>query len=140
MTADVFTVENFEIWGELVETWATGDVHPTGGTAYPRPTSIAELKTTLAKAGAGPSIPARYKNLVFAQSTDDTLVITLPEKSVLDSVESNMAANPRAVWALPAFFADEFDAKPVDPNLPLTKKLTLLAMRIGDYTLANCAD
>jgi hypothetical protein len=141
VSTSTFMVQNYEVWGKLVMTWATGVDHvkDPNNSYLPRPTTIADFAAMLAKAGVGATLPARFVNLSYAQSTQDTLVVRLPEAAVLTSVETQLAASPDAIWALPAFYQQEFGAQQMDPTLPLQHKLDLLAMRIGDYTIGVCA-
>jgi hypothetical protein len=135
-------VQNYEVWGKLVMTWATGNDYvndPNNPGAYNTPPAdIAGFAAMLSKVGVGATLPARYKYVDYAQSTDDTLVIRLPEKSVITGVVTQLA-NQGTIWALPAFYETEFGAQQMDPATPTQHKLDLLAMRVGDYTIGVCA-
>ncbi len=134
---EMLTVGNYDVFGKLIETWAIGEDRVNDGKSYlPRPTNMDELKEMLIRAGAAATIPNRYTTFSFAQSTDSNLVIRLPEKNILLSVENDI--NAGGTWQLPAFYLEDFGARNIDSNASVDDKLQLLAMRIGDYTVGNC--
>jgi len=137
---DRFMVADLGIWGNLVKTWATGVDHvggPNGKDYLKRPTTIAELKEQLAKAGAGAIVPDRYQDLVIVQSTDTKLALALPEAKPLIAAEEDIK-NLGAGYAPADFYMDKFQAQPRDPGEPVETKLLIHAMSIGDYTIRNC--
>jgi hypothetical protein len=137
LDADRFTVENFEIWGRLVATWATGIDHVNDGNQHPRPTTIAELRAQLQQLKTAFNLPARYTNLIIDQSDGRQLVIWLPEKQLLLEGEQEVT-QPGAPYRLPQFYKDKFRAVDLDPQTPPDQKLSILMMRVGDYSMNNC--
>jgi hypothetical protein len=88
------------------------------------------------------TVPDRYKDLQFVQSSDDTLVIRLPERSLLqESVTRAQELDRRnagsealsSVYGIPSFYADLYGG--TGRAATLTE---LLRCRIGDYTIASC--
>jgi hypothetical protein len=135
---DLFMVQNYEIWGTLVQSWATGNNYFNDGKSYaPNFTKIADFTATLDSVGAGAVVPARYQTVQFVQSSETNLVIRLPEKRLLLEAIQDLA-QPGTIWTLPSFYITEFGAHNVDPSLPPDQKEQLFAMRVGDYTVGNC--
>lgn len=103
------------------------------------PANLDEFKAELAGIV---TVPERYKYLEFVQSKDDTLVIRLPEKSLLEQSVSKaqeldrMNASRSALnsfYGLPAFYQDLYSGTGAAGTIE-----ELLQCRIGDYTIASC--
>jgi hypothetical protein len=138
---DRFMVGDLGIWGKIVKSWATRTDYVGDGTSkdylqYPR--DIDELKRQLGKAGVGVILPDRYKKVTVVQSTEDTLVIAIPEERPLLEAESKLKEPNAAGYAAPDFYKDKFKAKDRDAAEPVDQKLLVHAMSIGEYTIRNC--
>jgi hypothetical protein len=126
MATGIFTVGNFEAWGNLVKRWAKGD--------QPRPTTIQQLKDQCDGAGVGATISG-YETLDIVQSQSEThLLLRLPPKKQLEASETRLATGS---YSIPPFYKRIFD-HPADPAIPTAQNMTVHAERIGDYTMAAC--
>jgi len=134
---DRINVSDFELWGKLVKTWATGrDYVKNGKTYLPKPTSIADLKKQCKAAGLTITIPARYKGKIkYAQSNEHTVLIRLPPAVLVADSEELLGAEG-TVYSLPPFYKRIFQN--VDPLVPNNQKLKVHAERIGDYSMSAC--
>jgi hypothetical protein len=133
MPVERMTVGSYEQWGKLVKTWATGKDYVKNGHKYPKPSSIADLKQQCAWAGVDASIPAHYNKIEYAQGDVDTVLIRLPNPTLLADSEA-ILETPGSEYALPRFYRTVFqNATAVVPD-----KLKLHAERIGDYSMSNC--
>ena len=133
MPIERITVGSYEQWGKLVKTWATGKDYVKNGQKYPKPSSIAELKQQCAWAGVVAVIPAHYAAIKFAEGDVDTVVIRLPNATMIAESEAMLEA-PGSEYSLPPFYRAVFqNATPVVPD-----KLRLHAQRIGDYSMNAC--
>ncbi len=132
--SDQPTVENFEQWGRLIKTWATGVDHIRNGNSYPRPTTIEELRAQAANAGAILTMPDTYTDLTLVQGDRQHLVLRLPAKDILEAAEVELGT-PGARYLLPSFYSTEAfnDARP-----DIEDPMRFHDMRIGDYTISNC--
>ena len=92
MQIERLQVTNHERWGNLVKTWATGVNYLGDENSYPVPTSMEEFKEQLAKAQVFATVPERFKNIKFVSSEQDTIVVKLPPKAMID--DSEVAAQP----------------------------------------------
>ena len=118
-------ITNYQALGEKVKAWAKGQ--------DALPSDMAELKEQLAAAQVGATIPERIKNVKFVRCEDDTLVIKLPPKSLIEDSESRFT-QPGGDYPLPPVYEQVFQAKPA-----IKDKMAFHAERIGDYTIALCA-
>ena len=134
MAIDRVTITNFERWGNLVKTWATGRNYLADGNSYPVPETVDQLLTQLALAQVGATVPTRFKSVHFLSADQETLVIRLPPKEMIEDSEAQFEAG--AVYALPPFYKRVFNN--TDPNIPDAEKLKFHAERIGDYTIRTC--
>jgi hypothetical protein len=135
MPIERITVGSYEQWGKLVKTWATGKDYVKNGHDYlKRPTSIDELKQQCALAGVDAVIPDHYKDLYYAEADVDTVLIRLPNPTLIAESEA-MLETPGSEYPIPRFYRAIFqNAGAVVPD-----KLKLHAERIGDYSMSNCA-
>lgn len=110
--------------GRLVAQWAADPAT--------RPATVQELKQQLDGIAI---IPDRIKKVEFAQSTTDTLVLTLPVREMIEeSIERMSDPMGDSRYPLPQFYADHYR-----PGFgPVMTSLDILLARVGDYTIAQC--
>jgi hypothetical protein len=125
MTAQRVEIVNYEAFGEKVKAWAKG--------ADPLPGTVAEFASQLAAANVGATIPQSLKRVQFVQGDEETLVVRLPARAMVEDSEQRLAA-PGASYPLPPVYESVFGAKPRIDNM-----LSFHAARIADYTIAQCA-
>jgi hypothetical protein len=135
MPIERITVGSYEQWGKLVKTWATGKDYVKNGHDYlKRPTTIDELKKQCALAGVDAVIPDHYKDVYYAEAGVDTVLIRLPNPTLIAESEA-VLETPGSEYPIPRFYRAIFqNAAAVVPD-----KLKLHAERIGDYSMSNCA-
>lgn len=142
-----FEVANFENWGKLVKTWATGvnkleDGRPISD--YARPDTVEKLKAQCVMADVGATVPPYVTDVKFVQAgiaalqtvdapTIATLLFRLPPKQLIEESEAELLAG--ADYAIPAFYNRIFD-RPGGPTVADKKKLH--NERIGEYTMNVC--
>jgi hypothetical protein len=136
MQIERLQVTNHERWGNLVKTWATGVNYLGDENTYPVPTSMEEFKEQLAKAQVFATVPERFKNIKFVSSEQDTIVVKLPPKAMIEDSES-LLNQPGSTYPLPPFYKRLFNG--LDPVIPEEEKFRVHAERIGDYTISICA-
>ncbi len=127
-------VENFEILGNLVKSWSTGDASYTGGTLYPEPTTPQELAELLRLLGAVPTIPKHVTKLTLVRYGVNEMVLRIPPAALIKAKEKRLKTTP---YAVPEFYKDN-PIKGTEPGATAEEKLALQAKRIGDYTIAHC--
>src|SRR4051812_46828551 len=138
MAMERISVSDYEIWGKLIKTWATGIDRINNGKNYlPPPATIADLKQQCAWAGMVITIPARYEaNPVrFAQADENTVLIRLPP-AVLIKDSEDVLKQPGGNYPIPGFYKTIFQN--VNPIIADADKLKVHAERIGDYSMAAC--
>lgn len=136
MQIERLQVTNHERWGNLVKTWATGVNYLGDDHSYPVPQTMDEFKEQLAKAQVFATVPERFKNIKFVSSDQDTIVVKLPPKAMIEDSES-LLNQPGATYPLPPFYKRLFNG--LDPVIPEEERLRVHAERIGDYTISLCA-
>ena len=124
MSAQRVEIVNYEAFGEKVKAWAKG--------TDPIPTTVEEFKLQLAEANVGAKIPGQLKRVQFVQGDEETLIVRLPAKAMVEDSEKRLAS-PGASYPLPPLYETVFAAKPKIDNL-----LAFHAARIADYTIAQC--
>ncbi|MDX2203171.1 MAG: hypothetical protein NW223_10500 [Hyphomicrobiaceae bacterium] len=135
---DAMTVGNFERWGRLVKTWATGvsyfldDSPAVTIDQLPVPRSLDELKRQADLVRANVSIPDHMVGLAVVQYSVDTVVIRLPPAERIKAKEVELSAQT-GTYPFPDFYAQN-----IGQNLSVERKLALHAARIGDYTISMC--
>jgi hypothetical protein len=133
------TVQNYENWGNLVKTWATGTnrfPNDFQGGVPAIPLSLDELRDQCAWAQVGIDIPPRVKGVQFIQSNEETLLIRLPPKAMLEDGEASIRQNPNT-YPLPQFYKAKYGG--ADPTISnVDDALKFHASRIGEYTIAQC--
>lgn len=126
---------NYENWGKLVKSWATGEDYVQNGHRYPVPTTLDEMKRQLAAANTGLTLPARIQKLQVVVGRSDTLLLRLPPPDLVKASEKRLAADD---YALPAFYNDHYDGAAPTPLPDRDARMKFHAQRIGDYSIANC--
>ena len=130
----------WEIWGKLIKTWATGDnrVNPADpANPFPIPKTVDELKAQMTLAGmTNFVIPPRIKAVHFVPYNNEVLVLKLAPKQMIVDGEA-------AVQALPNYPLADFYGRVYGHPLPLippgAPRQQLHDERVGDYTIHACA-
>jgi hypothetical protein len=151
MPIERFGITNFEKWGNLVKTWATGvnklgDGNPVSD--YPIPTDLLQFTAQCVKAGVGATIPPYVTHVKFVQAgiqgqqvvdapTIATLLFRLPPKELVEDSEAMLIGG--ASYTIPGFYNRIF-GQPAGPTIPtdVAGIMKLHAERIGDYTMSVC--
>ncbi len=136
MRIERLQITNHERWGKLVKTWSTGKNYLDDDNEYPVPTTMEEFKEQLAKAQVFATVPERFKHIQFVTSDQETLLLKLPPKVMIEDSEA-MLNEPGSTYPIPPFYKRLFNG--VDPVIPETDKFKVHAERIGDYTISFCA-
>jgi hypothetical protein len=136
MRIERLQITNHERWGKLVKTWSTGKNYLDDDNEYPVPTTMEEFKEQLAKAQVFATVPERFKHIQFVTSDEETLLLKLPPKIMIEDSEA-MLSEPGSTYPIPPFYKRLFNG--VDPVIPETDKFKVHAERIGDYTISFCA-
>jgi hypothetical protein len=124
------TVENWRLWGELVELWIF-DLHP-------KPTDTTKLINQMTAHGIkgadvyGPK-PRAVKIEVYAE--DGPLVIDVPSQAMVKEGRKSVHANQP--YPLPVFYDLAYSGS--RKVLSAEEDTLFLACRIGEYTINNCA-
>lgn len=134
MAIEPVRIKDFEKWGKLVKTWATGRNYFDDGNHYPVPLSLNEFNAQLKTAGVEARIPERIKAVQFVQANLETLLIRLPPGDAIRDSEEQFEYGTS--YFLPAFYSRVFGNH--QPYIPDADKLKFHAERIGDYTISNC--
>ena len=129
------TPVNYENWGKLMKTWATGEDYLKDGNAYPVPATLDEVRQQLAAAQTGLVLPARIKHLQVVVGRSDTLLLRLPPPDLVKASEQRLATQD---YALPAFYNEHYDGQAPTPLTDKAARMRFHAQRIGDYSIANC--
>jgi hypothetical protein len=130
----VMKVTDYAQWGKLVKSWATGTNY-LDRPVPPIPTSIADLKKACEQIGVGIEIPEAVTGLVVVQQSENTKVLVLPPKALVEAVAEELA-QPDADYPIPLFY-DVYYGRTLD--VPANKMADFHACRIGDYTINQCA-
>ena len=136
MPIERITIGSYEQWGKLVKTWATGKDYVKNGRDYLKPPkSIDEFKQQCAWAGVDAVVPDHYKDVQYATAGVDTVLIRLPNATLIADSEA-LLNTPGDTYMLPPFYKRIFQN--VDPSIPENEKLKVHAERIGDYSMNAC--
>jgi hypothetical protein len=128
-------ITNHERWGKLVKTWSTGKNYLEDDNEYPVPTTMEEFREQLAKAQVFATVPERFKHIQFVTSDQETLLLKLPPKIMIEDSEARLGESG-ATYPIPPFYKRLFNG--VDPVIPEADKFKVHAERIGDYTISFC--
>ncbi len=126
---------NYENWGKLVKTWATGEDYIQNGHKYPVPKTLSEVKQQLAAANTGLTLPARVRKLKVVVGRSDTLLLRLPPPDLVRASETRLAQQD---YPLPPFYIDHFNGAVPMPLPDKEARMKFHAKRIGDYSIAHC--
>ena len=123
------TVENWRLWGQLVELWICD--------LQPKPTDSAKLVNQMTAhgiRGAGVYGPPDRKVEFKSYGEDDPLIIELPTEQMLK--EGRKTVHAGEPYALPVFY----DGAYTGPRKVLTadEDTLLSACRVGEYTINMC--
>lgn len=125
MQIERMKLANYEAFGELVKEWSRG--------THPIPANLDELKEQLAARQVGASIPEWVKKCIVVESDDETWVMRLPHKRLIEDSETLMRKGA-ADYPVPPIYERLFQTKPI-----VEDKLDFHAERIGDYIISSCA-
>ena len=136
MRIERMQITNHERWGKLVKTWSTGKNYLDDDNEYPVPETVEQFKEQLAKAQVFATVPERFKHIQFVTSDNETLLLKLPPKVMIEDSEA-MLSEQGSTYPIPPFYKRLFNG--IDPVIPEDEKFKVHAERIGDYTISNCA-
>jgi len=136
MRIERLQITNHERWGKLVKTWSTGKNYLDDDNEYPVPETVEQFKEQLAKAQVFATVPERFKHIQFVTSDQETLLLKLPPKVMIEDSEA-MLSEQGSTYPIPPFYKRLFNG--LDPVIPEHEKFKVHAERIGDYTISNCA-
>ena len=128
-------ITNHERWGKLVKTWSTGKNYLEDDNEYPVPETVEEFKEQLAKAQVFATVPERFKNIQFVTSDQETLLLKLPPKVMIEDSEAILRESG-TTYPIPPFYKRLFNG--ADPVVTEADKFKVHAERIGDYTMSLC--
>ena len=128
MKFEMFDVDRYDRWGDLVKKW-TND-------ATSRPGGIKEFQQQVKDAGIVANYPYSYSDveLIPTSSADPILRIRLPPPNLLKQAEDDLENN---IYPLPKFYVDHM----YDPTLKVDDQPTRLlfhSKRVGEYTIKFC--
>ena len=135
MRIERLQITNHERWGKLVKTWSTGKNYLEDDNEYPVPETMEEFKEQLAKAQVFATVPDRFKHIQFVTSDQETLLLKLPPKIMIEDSEARLS-EPGSTYPIPPFYKRLFNG--TDPIIPEADKFKVHAERIGDYTISFC--
>lgn len=123
------TVQNWRLWGELVEHW----IHER----HPKPEDTDKLINQMKAHGiSGASVygptPRPVEFVFYGEKSP--LVIELPSKEMLE--EAKKTAEPGKPYPLPAFYNDAFEGERKAFCADIIKHFS--ACRVGEYTINQC--
>lgn len=129
MKFDLFDIQNYNAFGELIKIWAQDkNTRPPDG-------ALAVLATALNNAQVGASFAGRNYTkfrIIDQPTTPDELVLIIPPTGVLVSAEQDVTNNG---YQLPDFYKDTFNT-PL--NVPEAERKPFHSRRIGEYTMKFC--
>jgi hypothetical protein len=126
-------ISDFEKWGNLLKTWATGENKLRDGKSYDLPKTPHALKEQLTRAGIDGQVPDSVQFIQFITPDSKTLVIVLPTREAILEAEAKLGLGQP--YPLPAFYKEAFGGANVSPSLNWEK---FHAQRIGEYTINVC--
>ena len=129
MKFEMFDVENYDRWGDLVKKWARD---PSS-----RPTTVAEFKEQLQKADVMAKYPRPFTELVFIESyyDDGKLLIKLPPAELLDEAENEVQGT--SPYPMPPFYEGDMKDSSLKTDTP-GNRLRFHSKRVGEYTIKFC--
>ncbi|MBR0847435.1 hypothetical protein JQ543_06760 [Bradyrhizobium diazoefficiens] len=129
MKFQMFDVEYYDRWGELVKKWARDPKS--------RPTTVAEFQDQLLKADVMAKYPEKFTELVFIESyyDDGKLLIKLPPAALID--EAEQAIRDSSPYPMPPFYAADMKDSNLKNDTP-ADRLLFHSKRVGEYTIKFC--
>jgi hypothetical protein len=131
---------DFERWGRLIKTWATGksyfeDIEPKLTIdQLPVPRTREEFEHQCRLAQTGLHVPSSMRGFTIIQHTWDQLFVSLPPKERIEEFERRMRGEgPSEYRFFPSFYG-----KFLGSVLEADEKLNVQACRIGDYSISFC--
>ncbi len=145
---------NWERWGKLVTTWATGKNQFDDNNDYSIPATGEKLATLgalskddfnkmLEKAGVIMEIPDHVTRFVFVQDDEETVIVRVPPKKMVENAKQNITdrfnsnQHPIPYPFLPVFYSDNWLDR-TRTELQLEQLLRMNAQRLGEYTINVC--
>jgi hypothetical protein len=136
MRFEMFVVDNYHAWGELVKSWVKDPKS--------RPGNIDEFRAQVKQADPGGSIPTTYTDLelIPTSSADTILRIRLPPLDLLKASEDALKTDQ---YDLPDFYKLlmynsnlKDDTPPPDVPPPEGGRMVFHNNRVGEYTVKFC--
>ena len=129
MKFQMFDVEYYDRWGELVKKWARDPKS--------RPTTVAEFQDQLLKANVKAQYPEKFTELIFIETPyeDGRLLIKLPPAELLDEAET--AVQDSSPYPMPPFYANDMKDSNLKSDTP-ADRLLFHSKRVGEYTIKFC--
>jgi hypothetical protein len=124
-------ITDFEKWGNLIKSWATGENRLGDGHKYALPKTPQELKEQMARAGVGGRVSDEVKSIQFITQDSETLVIVLPPGEAIRKAERDL--DNGQPYPLPIFYKLAFGGADVKVDWK-----TFNAQRLGEYVINNC--
>jgi hypothetical protein len=139
-TIDPKNSANFANWGTLVKTWVTGTNSIPASKDSLKPLGAMtkeQFQSVLSNAGVKMTIPDKVTTFVFVQDDESTVIVRVPSKKVVESVQGQLEAlvegGAEAPYPLPQFYTDNWPH-----NLKKDELQTMHCLRIGEYTINTC--
>jgi hypothetical protein len=150
---ETWTTAEWEIWGKLVKSWATGEdrlkppTEPPSPSPFPWPTTPHELQRQLVDVGIAKkgdhTVPATVLGVTVLQMSDQHIFIVLPAAADITEAEDKVCPPPEgslpagSFYALPQFYEDLLD---VTPPLQVTagSEVQFNNCRTGEYVISYC--
>lgn len=134
--------DNEERWGRLVLGWILGKSQfPNIDADLSIPRDLDDLKRQLAAVDVVLDRLDEVKSLTIIRDSGDALIIRLPAS---DAIENAIESLKKSEYPIPQFYVTFGDGVGLqvgeDEQSDLMKdKMKLLACRLGDYSIAQCA-
>jgi len=98
--------------------------------------SSADFKAMIGQAGVDFSLPSQCENVVVVRGDDKTMVLKIPAKGELESVEDDLIKG--VAYSLPSYYAALYGG-PARVPASQAGLMWLHANRMGEYSLNNCS-
>jgi hypothetical protein len=122
-------VENWRLWGELVELWAY-KLHPWPDTTA----KLVNQMTAHGIKGASVDGPPDRKVEIWQYGPTDPLVLMLPTEEMLK--EGRKTAQPGQAYPLPSFYDGAYTGP--QKVFDVDEDTLFAACRVGEYTINEC--
>lgn len=142
MPSTSVTISDYEIWGNLVKSWATGENRFGGADPIPIPHDLDDLLAQCADVGVALTLEPEVKGVAFVRYSEEILTIKLPPKSMVKETEQKLDTGPDD-YPLPPFYDLTYATFAGATDTPLKmptpqQRRKFHAERIGDYSVQNC--